>query len=153
MRKFLQIIFFSSDDLNAWVAYYRNLAKFYRGLIKKLNEDIGIFKTQLRNSETQLTAKLTNFAEKKKALLKLAEINEGDRANLNKSFLELRTRLALKTTENSNLKEQVALLQQKLDKRANTDKDLDKMIAAQNDQNNELHSMQQRLAQAYGVQI
>lgn len=54
-----------------------------------MNEDLTLYKEQVRNLElanVQLTSKMSNFQDKKAALIKLAEINELDKTNLNKSF-------------------------------------------------------------------
>ena len=54
-----------------------------------MNEDLTLYKEQVRNLElanVQLSSKMSNFQDKKAALIKLAEINELDKNNLNKSF-------------------------------------------------------------------
>jgi hypothetical protein len=54
-----------------------------------MNEDLTLYKQQLRNlelSNVQLTTKMSNFENKKSALIKLAEINEMDKTKLNQSF-------------------------------------------------------------------
>lgn len=61
----------------------------YKALVRKLNEDLVLYRQQLRNlelSNVQLTSKMGNFEDKKLALLKLAELNEMDKSKLNKSF-------------------------------------------------------------------
>jgi hypothetical protein len=54
-----------------------------------MNEDLNLAKNQLRNlelSNVQLSTKMSNFENKKYQLLKLAEISELDKTNLNKTF-------------------------------------------------------------------
>ena len=54
-----------------------------------MKEDLTLYKQQLRNlelSNVQLTTKMSNFENKKSALIKLAEINEMDKTKLNQSF-------------------------------------------------------------------
>jgi hypothetical protein len=54
-----------------------------------MNEDLNLAKNQLRNlelSNVQLSTKMANFENKKYQLLKLAEISELDKTNLNKTF-------------------------------------------------------------------
>ena len=61
----------------------------YRALIRKLVNDLELYKTQIRNLElinVQYQTKLTNFQDKKQALIKLAELDQHDKSNLNKSF-------------------------------------------------------------------
>ena len=51
--------------------------------------DLNLAKNQLRNlelSNVQLSTKMANFENKKYQLLKLAEISELDKTNLNKTF-------------------------------------------------------------------
>lgn len=79
----------NGTDLEGWIGYYTNLINAYKALVKKMNEDIVLYRQQLRNlelSNSQLSSKMNNFEDKKQALLKLAEINETDKAKLNQSF-------------------------------------------------------------------
>lgn len=79
----------NGNDLEGWVGYYTNLLNAYKALVKKMNEDIILYRQQLRNlelSNNQLSSKMNNFEDKKQALLKLAEINETDKVKLNQSF-------------------------------------------------------------------
>ena len=76
-------------DTDGWIAYYQNLLQAYRALARKMNEDLNLAKNQLRNlelSNVQLSTKMANFENKKYQLLKLAEISELDKTNLNKTF-------------------------------------------------------------------
>ena len=75
--------------MDGWMTYYQNLLQAYRALARKMNEDLNLAKNQLRNMElsnVQLTTKMSNFENKKYQLLKLAEISELDKNNLNKTF-------------------------------------------------------------------
>lgn len=79
----------NGTDLEGWIGYYNNLLNAYKALVKKMNEDIILYRQQLRNlelSNNQLSSKMNNFEDKKQALLKLAEINETDKVKLNQSF-------------------------------------------------------------------
>ncbi len=61
----------------------------YRALIRKLVEDLDLYKAQIRNLElinVQMSTKMSNFQDKKRALIKLAEIDQYDKSNLNKTF-------------------------------------------------------------------
>jgi hypothetical protein len=105
-----------------------------------MNDDLNLYRQQLRNLELaniQLTTKMTNFEDKKSALIKLAEINEMDKTKLNQTFCnmklklnlkfffktkkcfftnkdEIKTRLAIKTNENLVLKDQIERLKKEL---------------------------------------
>ncbi len=66
--------------------------------------------------------------------------------------MELKTRLAIKNGENQTLRDQVKVLERKLERKINTDRELEKMVTAQTDQNRQLHLMQHRLDEAYGLE-
>ncbi len=83
------LIFNKSNDLESWLNYYQNIQNSYRFLVRKMKEDAELNKKQIENlqqANSQLSLKMDNFADKKLQLLKLAEINEMDKANLNKAF-------------------------------------------------------------------
>ena len=82
----------TSVDMDGWITYYQNLLSAYRALARKMNEDLNLYKAQMRNLElanVQLSTKMSNFENKKQVLLKLAEITDSDKSNLNKSFCKL----------------------------------------------------------------
>ncbi len=54
-----------------------------------MDAEILAYRHQIKNLKNELASKFIRFDEKKAALLKLAEINEVDRANLNKAFCKL----------------------------------------------------------------
>ena len=85
-------------------------------MVKEMDKEIIAYRNQIRNLKVDLSSKMNGLNEKKAALLKLAEINEVDRTNLNKAFLELRTRLAVKSSENTTLKDHIAVLERKLER-------------------------------------
>ena len=70
----------------------------------------------------------------------------------NSCLVELKTRLAIKNGENQSLRDQVTVLERKLERKLNTDRELEKMVTAQTDQNRQLHDMQNRLSEAYGLE-
>ncbi|RMZ98244.1 coiled-coil domain-containing 33-like [Brachionus plicatilis] len=145
----------NSTDMEGWVSYYSNLINAYKALVKKMNEDIVLYRQQLRNlelSNNQLSSKMNNFEDKKQALLKLAEINETDKTKLNQSFIELKTRIAIKTNENVVLKDQIDRQRRELERRKDAENEMKKMILAQSSLNNELDLMRQRLSRAYGLE-
>jgi hypothetical protein len=77
------------NDAEGWAFYYQNLVPAYKSLVRKMNDDLNLYRQQLRNLELaniQLTTKMTNFEDKKSALVKLAEINEMDKTKLNQTF-------------------------------------------------------------------
>jgi hypothetical protein len=82
----LSLIKLLSDDLQSWVKYYKNLSHLYRSMVKEMDAEILAYRHQIKNLKNELSTKLIRIDEKKAALLKLAEINEVDRTNLNRAF-------------------------------------------------------------------
>lgn len=68
------------------VIYYKNVSRVYRSIVKQMDDESVAYKNHIKGLKGQLAVKMTNIDAKKAALLKLAEINELDRANLNKAF-------------------------------------------------------------------
>lgn len=68
------------------VIYYKNVSRVYRSIVKQMDDELVAYKNHVKGLKSQLAVKMTNIDEKKAALLKLAEINELDRSNLNKAF-------------------------------------------------------------------
>jgi septal ring factor EnvC (AmiA/AmiB activator) len=107
------------DDVEGWILYYQDIVQLFRNLIRKMTEDADLYRHQIKNLEhanAQLSAKMGNFEEKKLALLKLAELNEVDKANLSKAFWELKTRINVKANDNEVLRDQIARLEHELKK-------------------------------------
>ena len=83
----LKVFLFSgSDDLTSWVNYYRNMSRLYRSMVKEMDSEITAYRMQIKNLRAEVATRMVGINEKKAALLKLAEINEVDRSNLNKAF-------------------------------------------------------------------
>lgn len=74
--------------MTSWVNYYRNMSRLYRSMVKEMDNEITAYRTQIRSLRSEVASKMTGINEKKAALMKLAEINEVDRSNLNKAFCE-----------------------------------------------------------------
>jgi len=55
-------------------------------MVKEMDAEILAYRHQIKNLKNELSTKLIRIDEKKAALLKLAEINEVDRTNLNRAF-------------------------------------------------------------------
>ncbi|CAF0799674.1 unnamed protein product [Brachionus calyciflorus] len=144
-----------NNDIEGWLIYYTNILNAYKSLVKKMNEDLVLYRQQIRNlelSNVQLTTRMNNFEDKKTVLIKLAEINETDKTKLNQSFLELKSRIALKTNENIVLKDQIERLQREIEKRKEGELEMRKLLLVQSSLKNELELMRQRLAKAYGLE-
>ena len=62
------------------------MSRLYRSMVKEMDSEITAYRMQIKNLRAEVATRMVGINEKKAALLKLAEINEVDRSNLNKAF-------------------------------------------------------------------
>jgi hypothetical protein len=74
--------------------YYRDVFGLFKNMARRMWDDMETYKNQIRNLEianAQLMARVDSLTDKKDDLIKQAELNEMDRAILQKKYRKLKS--------------------------------------------------------------